>query len=45
MVVEMKKRMVVDSFFQAIRNKVGKYKSVFMLHGNGKCLPSSKDED
>jgi len=44
MVVEMKKRMVVDSFFQAIRNKVGKYKSVIMLHGNGK-FPPSKDED
>jgi hypothetical protein len=44
MVIDMKKRKAVDSYFQGIRNKIGKDKSVVMLYGNGR-FPLSKDED
>ena len=37
--------MAVDSYFQAIQNKVGKDMSFIMLYGDGSFLPSSKDED
>jgi hypothetical protein len=41
----MKKRKAVDSSFHAIRNTVGKDKSVIMPYGNRSFPPSSKDED
>ena len=41
----MKKRKAVDSYFHAIRNTVGKDRSVIMPYGNGSSPPSSKDED
>ena len=41
----MKKRKAVDSSFHAIRNTVGKDKSVIMPYGNRGFPPSSKDED
>ena len=45
MVIGMKERNAVDSYFQAIRNKAGSDKSIIMPHGNGSFPPSSKDED
>jgi hypothetical protein len=45
MVIDMRKRKAVDSYFQAIQNKVGKDRSVIMLYGNRSFPPSSKDED
>ena len=45
MVIDMNKTKAVDSYFQAIRSKVGKDKSVIMLYGNGSFPPSSEDED
>ena len=45
MVIDMRKRKTVDSYFQAIQNKVGKDRSVIMLYGNRRFPPSSKDED
>ena len=45
MVIDMRKRKTVDSYFQAIQNKVGKDRSVIMLYGNRSFPPSSKDED
>jgi len=41
----MKKRRAVDSYFQVIRNTVGKHESVIMLYGNGSFPPSSEDKD
>jgi hypothetical protein len=43
--VDRKKRKAVDSYFQAIRNKVGKDTSVVMLYGNDCFPPWSKHED
>ena len=40
----MKKRKAVDSYLHAIRNTVGKDKSVIMPYGNRSFPPSSKDE-
>ena len=45
MVIDMRKRKAVDSYFQAMQNKVGKDRSVLMLYGNRSFPPSSKDED
>ena len=44
-VVGMKKRKAVDSYFHAIRNTVGKNRSVIMPYGNGSFPRPSKDED
>jgi hypothetical protein len=41
----MKKRKAVDSYFHAIRNTVGKDRSVIMPYGNGSFPRPSKDED
>jgi len=40
-----KKKKAVESYLQAIRNKVGKDESVIMLCGNGSFPPSPDDED
>ena len=40
MVIGMKERNAVDSYFQAIRNKAGNDKSVIMPHANGSFPPS-----
>jgi len=43
--IDRKKRKAVDSYFQAIRNKVGKDTSVVMLYSNDCFPPWSKEED
>ena len=45
MVIGMKKGKAVDSYFQAIRNKVGKDKVVMMVYSKGSFPQSSKGED
>ena len=45
MVIGMKKRRAVDSYFQAIKDKVRGDTNVMMLCGNGSFPPSSKEED
>ena len=45
MVIDIKKRRAVDSYFQAIKDKVREDTNVMMLCGNGRFPPSSKDED
>ena len=45
MVIGMKKRRAANSYFQAIRNKVGRDTSVVMLYDNGSFPPSPEDED
>ena len=45
MVIGMKKRRAVNSYFQTIRNKAGKDKSVVMLYDNGSFPPWPEDED
>ena len=41
----MRKRKAVDSYFHAIRNTVGKDRSVIMPYGNGSFPRPPKDED
>ena len=45
MTIDIKKRTLVDSSFQALRKKVGRNKDVMLLYGNGSFSPASKDKD
>ena len=45
MTIDIKKRTLVDSSFQALRKKVGRNKDVMLLYGSGSFSPASRDED
>ena len=45
MTIDIKKRALVDSSFQALRKRVGRNKDVMLLYGNGSFSPASRDED
>jgi len=45
MTIDIKKRTLVDSSFQALRKKVGRNKDVMLLYGNGSFSPASNNEE